>query len=101
MERSFVTQKEKWPHGSPEALLAHRGDKTFGGAPAHLPDVISDQLRRMLATETEGVTGLSTISGLWALCEFLAACQIGTFGSLDGRHLCRVPAIFFHGNLWL
>jgi hypothetical protein len=93
MEETLVRQKEKWFHGSPEALLAHRRNKTFSGAPVHLSDVTSDQHRRMLAAEGEGVTGLSTISGLWALCEFLTACQIDTFGSLDGRHLCRVLAI--------
>ena len=94
MEETLVRQKEKWFHGSPEALLAHRRNKTFSGAPVHLSDVTSDQHRRMLAAEAEGVTGLSTISGFWALCEVLDTYQISTFGSFDGKHFCRVLAIF-------
>jgi hypothetical protein len=46
-----------------------------------------------LAAEAEGVIGLSTISGLWALCEVLDTYQISTVGSFDGKHF-PVLAIF-------
>ena len=94
MAETFLRWKEKWCQGSQEALLAHRRSKTGSGAPVHVSDVTSDQHRRMFAAEAEGVTGLSTISGLWALCEVLDTYQISTFGSFDGKHFCRVLAIF-------
>ena len=94
MEETFLRQKEKWCQGSPEPLLAHRRSKTGSGAPVHFSDETSDQHSRRLAAEARGVTGLSTISGVWAHCEVLDTYQMSTFGSLNGKQLCRVLPIF-------
>jgi hypothetical protein len=47
-----------------------------------------------LAAEAEGVTGLSTISGVWADCAVLDTYQMRAFGCFHGKPLCRVPPFF-------
>ena len=93
MEETFLRQKEKWCQGLPEPLLAHRRSKTGSGAPVHFSDLTSDQHSRMLAAEAEGVNGLSTISGVWALSEVLDTYQMSTCGSFNRKQLCRVLPI--------